>query len=315
MRRALHDPGLRLCLLARPNQGRQDRLYLFELDHPGSWRRHRLTSCRTSGFTECPSKGLLRTTGCGRQDRFSDRVRTGEARRPSWVIVPHAAHARGDTVRLGADARAFLRGKHSITRRGFAARSNCARTFAGDRGLPGFPATAVSERNATGSGSRRSVVRCFHGPGGRRFASRPGARTAVIACASGFTSSRCRRSACSGSVQRQFVCNAAARIRPRSSWAFVPEPAATGAAYTSFGGRRRGAASRSGRRPRARSRRRCDSSFLGCGAHFATCRFAAGRGAARTRSGTQYHGARELGEASAGSSPQLPGGTLFRVRV
>ena len=178
MRGALLDFGLWLCLLARRNQGRQDRLYLLEPDHPGPWRRQRFagrraSSCELSacGFNQCPSNGLGSTTECGPQDRFSsgDHVRTGEARSPSWAVVPNAAHATGDTVRLDVPKGAFFSGKQSATCCGPAAFSGCARTLVFDqRGFPGFIARAGGWRSATCSGSGDSVVVafCFHGSGG-----------------------------------------------------------------------------------------------------------------------------------------------------
>jgi len=178
VRGALLDFGLWLCLLARRNQGRQDRLYLLEPDHPGPWRRQRFagrraSSCELSacGFNQCPSNGLGSTTECGPQDRFSsgDHVRTGEARSPSWAVVPNAAHATGDTVRLDVPKGAFFSGKQSATCCGPAAFSGCARTLAFDqRGFPGFIARAGGWRSATCSGSGDSVVVafCFHGSGG-----------------------------------------------------------------------------------------------------------------------------------------------------
>src|SRR5207244_2871747 len=165
VRGALLDFGLWLCLLARRNQGRQDRLYLLEPDHPGPWRRQRFagrraSSCELSacGFNQCPSNGLGSTTECGPQDRFSsgDHVRTGEARSPSWAVVPNAAHATGDTVRLdvpkGASVSACASGFtgsgcYRATRSGSAGRKFVVNTAASTQ--PGSTWVSVPEPAAT----------------------------------------------------------------------------------------------------------------------------------------------------------------------
>lgn len=130
VRGALHDFGLWLCLLARPNQGRQGRLYLLEPNHLGWWRRQRFTgrstsASRLSACGCCQSNsnfGGYRSQRFRKDGRYSrDRARTGEARRPSWGAVPNAAHAGGDPVRHGLRAWAFFCGKPSTTSSGLTA--------------------------------------------------------------------------------------------------------------------------------------------------------------------------------------------------
>ena len=219
MRRALHDFGLWVCLLARANQGRQGRLYVLEPDHPRSWRRQPFTG-------RCASAWRLTASGCcqssngnssgyasqrlredGRSPR--DHARTGEACRPSSAVVPNAAHATGDPIGHGACAWAFFSGKPGTTSCGLTACLSCASTFAFLK--RSFPHPAAGSCSAP---------------------------TAVIAGASGSASASGCRSACSGPARPKFTVNTTAGIQPGAAWAFVPHPAAS-AAYTSFGRRRR----------------------------------------------------------------------------
>jgi hypothetical protein len=118
VRRALHHPAQRFYFFARPDERRQSRLRLFELDHRGP---QRIRSCtigcraRSGGIGACCSRYERSPRRCERRHRES-RLRAtdfrcasgfyagndfspGKACRFIGASVPNAAHARSDRGR------------------------------------------------------------------------------------------------------------------------------------------------------------------------------------------------------------------------
>jgi len=119
VRRALHHPAQRFYFFARPDERRQSRLRLFELDHRGPQRLHsRASGCRarSGGIGACCSRHERSPRRCERRHRESrlraahfirasffyagnDISSAGKACRFIGTSVPNAAYARSDRGR------------------------------------------------------------------------------------------------------------------------------------------------------------------------------------------------------------------------
>jgi hypothetical protein len=235
VRRALYDPGLRVCLLARPNQRWQGRVHLLEPDHAGSRR------CRTVRCAECSGGSSRAPCDCqcssehtslfffGCEDGFTAGVGvacSGKAcSSSSGATVPDAAYAGRECVQRFFCA--VSRGKHSGGTCGLASAARSRSIRGATRLGPGDFRDACFSRASVSSCTRSS---CQRSAGGFGIFVAVSASPGAI----GFSSTGCYGSASADSA-RELCFHATAGIGSGTARTFVPDPAATGAASALFG--------------------------------------------------------------------------------
>ena len=294
MRRALHHPAQRIYFLARPDERRQNRLRLLELDHRRSRTKRPRAICRRAAcrIGACCARGecsprRCECCHCGSRLRAADfRIASrfyagndlspaGKACRFIWTSVPNAAYAGSDRggcklfFACASGPRNFRCSgvnsgdKCSGCSGGFTAGRACTSAFSRPCGFSAH-GKARSGSNSVAFRFRHSCGVRVRGTGSRFNACSGRQRSTCGSCAfAAFliftcTGASARRHGTSGFR----VIHGLAKLRSRAARTTVPHNASANASSSSF--------QHSGRDSCARSRRARSRSAASAGGR-ATC--------------------------------------------